>query len=112
MTETSWATIKGTDVQDHMQDKAIQKKKIWKGWVSKSKYFHFYNYLTMDYPPLEPVQSIKRITTKIQNQRQFWNIHVKWSWVYSYHSSREYIKLEVMSSSLWGLLQLKKNRLF
>ena len=86
--------------KNRMQDKAIQTKEIWKSWVFKSKYFHFYNYLTMDYLPLEPVQSIKYITTKIQNKRQFWNIHLKWSWIHSYHSSRESIKLGVMSSSL------------
>lgn len=100
MIETSWATIKNIDVQDSMQDKAIQTKDTWKNWVSETKCFDFYNYLTIYYLPLVPVQSIKHIATKIQNQRPFWNIHVKWSWIYSYHSSREYIKLEVMSSSL------------
>lgn len=99
MIETSWDTIKNIDVQDSMQNKAILTK-IWKSWVSEIKRFDFYNYLTMYYLPLEPVQFIKHIATKLQNQRQFWNIHLKWSWIYSCHSSREYIKLEVMSSGL------------
>lgn len=102
MIETSWTTTKSSDVdvQDSMEDKAAQTKETQKSWVSQTKYLEFYGYLTMYYLSLEPVQSIKYIATKIQNQRQFWNIHVKWSWIYSYHSSREYIKLEVMSSSL------------
>lgn len=83
MIKTSWTTTKSIDVRDSMEDKAAQTKETWKSWVSRTKCFEFYSYLTMYYLPLEPVQSIKHVATQIQNQRQFWNIHVKWSWIYS-----------------------------
>lgn len=46
---------------------------------------------------------------KIQSQRQFWNIHVKYIRIYSHQSFREYIKWEAMGSSLVEFLQLKRN---